>query len=168
VVLRALREAAGATQAGWAARLGVGRTTVQRWETGELPPGPDAEASLLRACADRGLLRTYYQGPLRGVTVGPDLIRDLLAEARLRTARPRAQRRAARSERPGTGNLPTPRTSFIGRARDLVEVQAMLQSPGPSPWSGPAAPARRGWRSRSRIALRARRPRACGWSTCRL
>jgi hypothetical protein len=28
-------------------------------------------------------LRTYYQGPLRGLTVSSELIRDLLAEARL-------------------------------------------------------------------------------------
>ena len=50
VVLRALREAAGATQAGWAARLGFGRSTLQRWERGEAPPSPDAEAALLEVC----------------------------------------------------------------------------------------------------------------------
>jgi DNA-binding transcriptional regulator YiaG len=33
-VLRTLREARAVTQAGWAAQLGVGRRTVQRWEQG--------------------------------------------------------------------------------------------------------------------------------------
>ena len=69
LVLRALREASGASQEGWAAQLGFGRSTVQRWESGNLPPGPDAETALLKLCAERRLLRTFYQGPLRGQTV---------------------------------------------------------------------------------------------------
>jgi len=130
VVLRALREAAGATQAGWAARLGIGRTTLQRWETGELPPGPDAEVSLAKACAERGLFRTYYQGPLRGLTINPELIRDLLADARLHAARPRAERvaRGAEVSEAPARRLPTPRTSFIGREHDLVELRALLET----------------------------------------
>src|SRR5438067_485698 len=36
--LRALREARGVSQEGWAALLGVGRRTIQRWESGEAPP----------------------------------------------------------------------------------------------------------------------------------
>src|SRR5262245_23520729 len=61
-VLRALREARGATQAGWAARLGVSRTTVQRWEAGERAPDPGAEAAILAYCQEAGLLRTFESG----------------------------------------------------------------------------------------------------------
>jgi DNA-binding transcriptional regulator YiaG len=49
-VLRALREAAGVSQEGWAARLGYGRRTIQHWEHGELPPDPDRDGGV-----DRGL-----------------------------------------------------------------------------------------------------------------
>ncbi len=42
---------------------------------------PDAEAPVALTGAERGLLHTYYHGPLRGVTVSPELMRDLLAEA---------------------------------------------------------------------------------------
>jgi len=37
-VLRAMREARGVTQAGWAALLGVSRRTVLRWEAGQRVP----------------------------------------------------------------------------------------------------------------------------------
>jgi hypothetical protein len=116
VVLRALREAA------W---LGFGRSTLQRWESGTLPPGPEAEAALLDLCARRGLFRTfYYQGPLRGLTVSPELLRDLLADARLGTAHEsgRGTEPEAEPERPRHVRLPLPRTSFVGRERDLAEV----------------------------------------------
>src|SRR5215216_23185 len=82
-ILRALREAAGVTQEGWATRLGLGRTTLQRWERGELPPDDRAEASLLQLCRERGLYRRYDAGPLRGTTVTAGWLRDLLAGARL-------------------------------------------------------------------------------------
>ncbi len=138
VVLRALREAAGATQEGWAARLGVGRSTLQRWESGDSPPSPEAEAVLLEVCRDRGLLRTYYQGPLRGVTLSAELIRDLLSEARLAST-PERVRRVRRAEQlpeplpepssgPRSAQPAPPRTSFIGRERELAEVQRLLGS----------------------------------------
>src|SRR5439155_1295308 len=138
VVLRALREASGASQEGWAAQLGFGRSTVQRWESGDLPPGPDAEAALLKLCAERRLLRTFYQGPLRGQTVTEELIRDLLAEARLDTSRERPSRAAARERvsartgiaappMPMRSELSLPRTSFIGRQHELNEVQRQLE-----------------------------------------
>src|SRR5262245_22948017 len=85
VVLRALREARGITRDGWAARLGYGRATVQRWETGAVVPDAAAEAALVRTCHELGLFRTFDHGPLQGVTLTPELVRDLLAEARLAT-----------------------------------------------------------------------------------
>ena len=137
-MLRALREASGASQEGWAAQLGFGRSTVQRWESGDLPPGPDAEAALLKLCAERRLLRTFYQGPLRGQTVTDELIRDLLAEARLDTSRERPSRAAPRERIsahtgtaappvPARSELSLPRTSFIGRQYELNEVQRQLE-----------------------------------------
>src|SRR5437763_11738150 len=82
VVLRGLREARGVTQDGWAALIGVGRATVQRWEHGDAAPGADTAEALLTICREQGLLRTFDLGPLRGVTVTAELVRDLLAEAR--------------------------------------------------------------------------------------
>src|SRR5215207_4192887 len=81
-VIRALREARAVTQEGWAAQLGVGRRTVQRWEQGEAPPDALGEAALLAYCAAKGLFRSYDRGPLPGVTLTPDWLRDLLTEAR--------------------------------------------------------------------------------------
>jgi transcriptional regulator with XRE-family HTH domain len=80
--LRALREARGVTQDGWAALLGVSRTTVQRWEGGARAPDPGAEAALLRYCREAGLFRAFARGPLAGLTLTEADLRDLLAEAR--------------------------------------------------------------------------------------
>jgi DNA-binding XRE family transcriptional regulator len=85
-VLRALREARGVTQDGWATWLGVSRKTVQRWEGGVAVPDPAAEAALVELCHQRGLFRLFDHGPLRGRTLTPELLRDLLAEARLDAA----------------------------------------------------------------------------------
>src|SRR5437879_3474277 len=82
-VLRALREARAVTQEGWAAQLGVGRRTVQRWEDGTAPPDALAETAIRAYCEAKGLFRSYEHGPLAGVTLTPDWLRDLLAEARL-------------------------------------------------------------------------------------
>src|SRR5438093_84510 len=85
-VLRGLREARGVTQDGWAALVGVGRATVQRWERGEAAPSADTAAALVALCREQGLLRTFEHGRLRGITVTADLLRELLAEARAAAA----------------------------------------------------------------------------------
>ncbi|MGH2589060.1 MAG: helix-turn-helix domain-containing protein, partial [Dehalococcoidia bacterium] len=82
-VLRALREARGVTQAGWAARLGMSRATVQRWEAGERAPDPGAEQALLAYCREANLFRRYDHGPFAGLHLTPELLQDLLAGARL-------------------------------------------------------------------------------------
>ena len=79
-VLRALREARGVTLDGWGARLGVSRTTVQRWERGERAPDPGAEAGILAYCREQGLFRPFDRGPLAGRALTADALRDLLAE----------------------------------------------------------------------------------------
>src|SRR5215207_4333789 len=81
--LRALREARGITQDGWAMELGYGRSTVKRWEIGEAVPAADAEAALLALCREKGLLRSFAQGTLAGVCVTSEWLADLLAAARL-------------------------------------------------------------------------------------
>src|SRR5579884_1867477 len=83
-LLRALREVRGITQEGWAARLGVSRKTVQRWESGERAPDPGAEATILAYCREAGLLRSFDRGPLAGLTLTEAGLRDLFAEARWR------------------------------------------------------------------------------------
>src|SRR5437867_3741877 len=82
LVLRALRAAQGATQAGWAAQLAVSRTTVQRWERGEVAPDPEMEGAILAHCGGRGLLRSYDSGPLAGQLVSAAWLAQVLAEAR--------------------------------------------------------------------------------------
>jgi len=82
-VLRALREARGVTQDGWAAILNYSVATVRRWESGVAVPPAEAEAALLQQCQQHGLFRTYEIGPLRGLSLTPELLRSMLAEARL-------------------------------------------------------------------------------------
>jgi non-specific serine/threonine protein kinase len=136
-VLRALREARGVTIDGWGARLGVSRKTVQRWERGERVPDPGAEASILTYCHDAGLFRTYVHGPLAGMNLTPELLQDLLAEARWRVDRGPIE--AAPSGNPIAGvqvtdtphanaqappsNLPIHLTSFVGRQREIAVVR---------------------------------------------
>src|SRR5687768_18021054 len=86
LMLRALREARGVTQDGWAALLGVGRTTVQRWERGEGVPDAHAEAALIAVCRDQGLLRSYDTGGLAGIDVTAAWLTNVLASARLSLA----------------------------------------------------------------------------------
>jgi non-specific serine/threonine protein kinase len=98
-VLRALREAQGVTQAGWAASLGVSETTVRRWERGAAVPTADIEQALHAHCAARGLFRTFDHGPLRGAALTPAVLSDLLAEARLAARVERAPQPMAQPER---------------------------------------------------------------------
>src|SRR5215207_11655362 len=81
-VLRALREARGVTQEGWAAQLCVSRKTVLRWEAGERVPDASAEAAILAYCRERGLFRSYDRGPLAGLTLTAELLQHLITEAR--------------------------------------------------------------------------------------
>jgi DNA-binding transcriptional regulator YiaG/tetratricopeptide (TPR) repeat protein len=81
-ILRALREARGITQSGWAARLGVSTKTVLRWEAGTRVPDTGAESGLIALCGERGLLHTYDRGPLAGLTMSSELLQEMLAEAR--------------------------------------------------------------------------------------
>src|SRR5215211_5098078 len=90
-VLRALREARGVTLDGWGARLGVSRTTVQRWERGERAPDPGAETAILNFCREAGLFRAYDRGPLAGFNLTAEMLQDLFAEARWRTSTPPAE-----------------------------------------------------------------------------
>src|SRR6185437_7496407 len=123
-LLRALREARGVTQDGWAARLGMGRTTVQRWERGETLPDAAGETALLAVCRDEGLFRPFAQGPLTGQMLTPEALRDLLATARL-------------SEH---GLMPAATATEARPARD--EPEPIPQPPAPAP------PADRSWSPR--------------------
>ena len=71
-VLRALREARGVTQDGWASLLGYSGPTVRRWERGSAVPTADAEAAIVETCQARGLFRAYASGPIAGLddTIG--------------------------------------------------------------------------------------------------
>src|SRR5262245_62614529 len=67
-VLRARREARAITRDGWAARLGYGVSTVQRWETGQSVPDAGAEGALVALCGELRLFRAFDRGVLAGVT----------------------------------------------------------------------------------------------------
>jgi predicted ATPase/transcriptional regulator with XRE-family HTH domain len=128
-VLRALRAAAGVTQAGWAARLGYGRRTIQRWERGEGTPDEAAAEALVRLCGDLRLYRSYRQGALAGVIFNADYLRDLLADARLRErARPAPAATEVERTAAPSHNLPAELTSFIGRERELVAIGRQLET----------------------------------------
>src|SRR5450631_1277224 len=101
LILRALREARGVTQQGWAGWLGYSVATVRRWETGGAAPTAEAEVALIAECERRGLFRTYDAGPLRGFTLTPEVLRDALAQARLKAADRTLQQR-------GTEASPSP------------------------------------------------------------
>lgn len=88
--LRALREARGITQDGWAAQLGYGRATIRRWEAGATVPSADAEAAIIELCREKDLFRRFSDGPLAEVEVSPEWIAGLLASARLEHRRPTA------------------------------------------------------------------------------
>src|SRR5215471_12174485 len=113
VVLRALRGASGLTQQGWAAWLGYSVATVRRWENGRAAPTAEAEAALLSHCQQRGLFRTFVQDPLRDCTLTPELLRELLAEARLQGNRPHAGGDDNALQRATTLELPTGTVTFL-------------------------------------------------------
>jgi DNA-binding XRE family transcriptional regulator len=123
-LLRGLRQAAGVTQEGWAAWLGYGRRTVQRWERGETVPDATATAAILELCRERGLFRAYRKGALAGLTVTPVLVRDTLTEAR---------QGGDEGVTPNEGisraahNLPAELTSFIGRELEHIEIDRRLR-----------------------------------------
>lgn len=145
-MLRALRESAGITQEGWAALLGYGRATVQRWESGQAAPGPDAEDALLRVCRDRGLLRSFEQGPLRGSTISAPFLHEVLLEARLSLLPPATRQdteagahepteagapatpgRADLHHGGGRGSTPVPLTRLVGRETVAGEVRGFVR-----------------------------------------
>ena len=129
-VLRGLREARGVTQDGWAALLGVGRATVQRWERGEAAPSADAAEALITLCREQGLLRTFERGRLRGLTVTADLLRELLAETRLgaapaRSTPPPVVPLPARPPAPRS-NLPASLSRLVGRETEIAQLGRLL------------------------------------------
>jgi predicted ATPase len=134
-VLRALREVAGVSQAGWVAllqlaaqeqRLAIAASedTLQRWEAGRSVPDAAAEAAIIAVCRERGLLRGYSSGALAGETVSAAFLHALLADAR-GGGGPSAPVLVALPPAP-RGNLPAALSSFIGRGRELGELERAL------------------------------------------
>ncbi|MGH2603599.1 MAG: ATP-binding protein, partial [Dehalococcoidia bacterium] len=126
-VLLALRAARSVTQDGWAARLGVSRRTVQRWERGEWPPDAGAEAGILAYCEEKSLFRAFQRGPLADLNLTAGSLQTLLAEARMLAGRrnpahtPPVTPDAARSS-----GLPARTSSFVGREQELTALRRAL------------------------------------------
>lgn len=106
-VLRAVREARGVTLDGWAARIGVSRATVQRWERGTRAPDPAAEAAIIDYCRAQGLFRAYNSGPLTGLDLTAELVQSLVADARWRGSGSEAAATATAAAR-GQSDLAAP------------------------------------------------------------
>jgi predicted ATPase/transcriptional regulator with XRE-family HTH domain len=123
-LLRALRLAAGVTQEGWAAQLGYGRRTVQRWEHGTAAPDEAAAGELIALCAAKGLFRTFGRWPLAGSSLDAESLAAALAEARLATAHPAM---VGTSELvPSPGRLPDERDPLIGRTWEVEELARLV------------------------------------------
>jgi predicted ATPase/DNA-binding XRE family transcriptional regulator len=131
LVVRAIREARGITQEGFAAQLGYSRRTVRRWESGEGAPDADAERLLVAYCRDQALIRRLDLGPRGSFDLTPEHLRDLLADARVGGVAAPAPASAtpapATTPAPSTG-LPATLSSFIGRERELAEVSEQIGS----------------------------------------
>jgi predicted ATPase len=140
LVIRALREARGITQGGWATWLGYSRATVARWEQGVSVPDAGAESAIINYCLERGLLRTFDQGLLRNVAVTAEWLSELLAVARLgqraeqlngsgveEQRSPEADSAPTAAPMALPGNLPTPLTTFVGREAEMEEILHLLR-----------------------------------------
>jgi predicted ATPase/transcriptional regulator with XRE-family HTH domain len=158
ILLRSLRELRGVTQQGWAASLGYSVATVRRWEAGEALPTAEAEDSLISLCRERGLFHTYESGPLRGLTLTPELLRSVLAEGRLQLSGRRAPAPAADElavepvvepplDTSRDARLPVPIASFIGREVELDAISRLLEVARLVTLTGP------GGSGKTRIAL---------------
>jgi predicted ATPase/DNA-binding XRE family transcriptional regulator len=127
-ILRALREAAGISQEGWAARLGYGRRTIQHWEHGDSSPDPAATEVLIALCEHVRLFRSYRHGALAGVSLSPDWLRAAATDARLAH---RGEVADSPSDNvvhadPASDCLPEYLTPFIGRARQVSDLKQLL------------------------------------------
>jgi predicted ATPase len=121
------------TQEGWALLLGVSAPTVKRWERGAAVPTAEAERVIVDLCRDRGLFRAYISGSISGLTITPQWLAGLLADARIGSAgqpdtasgQPQA---APQTSGPGTQRawLPVEATDLIGRERELAAVTLLL------------------------------------------
>jgi predicted ATPase/transcriptional regulator with XRE-family HTH domain len=152
-VLRAIREARGVNQSGWATQLGVSLATVGRWESGVTVPNGEIEVAIVDICRARGLFRAFEQGPLQGQILTEELLRDLLARARMShdPASSVTEAPAAVPEAPVVApppvvvpvsqappsNLPVVLTSFIGREGALGELTRLLSTARLVTLSGP-------------------------------
>ncbi len=135
-VLRALREARGVTQEGWATILSYSVATVRRWETGTAVPPAEAEAALIQQCQLHGLFRTYDAGPLRGLSLTAELLRTMLAEARLRAGERGRPSLQPSLRQPSLQPSLQPRAPESGVDLDVKDVS----TPGPTSATRAAAP----------------------------
>jgi predicted ATPase len=125
-VLRALRETAGVTQEGWAAQLGHGRRSIQRWEHAELAPDAAATEALVRLCTQLGLFREHQRGVLAGLRLTPEWLGAVLVDARAAGPSAPAPVRVLTSGALARPVLRVPLTSFVGRQREMAEIRRLL------------------------------------------
>ncbi|MDQ6878584.1 MAG: helix-turn-helix domain-containing protein, partial [Candidatus Dormibacteraeota bacterium] len=145
VVLRALRIASGISQEGWAARLGYGRRTIQRWEHAELAPDAAATDALVGLCADYGLFREHRNGVLSGRTLNAYGLCAMLAEARVDGS---GVQTTAAELAPAKGlQLPAALTTFIGRDQEISALLRLLSTTRLLTLTGP------GGAGKTRLAL---------------
>jgi non-specific serine/threonine protein kinase len=130
--LRALRAARGVTQDGWAATLGVGRTTVQRWERGEAVPDAFAEQRIMVYCREQALFRPGGR-QIPGGPSSAEALQDLLAAARLGAVSITPPAAASASPAGGTSTedllrpgMSVPLSTLIGRDELVAALRRRL------------------------------------------
>lgn len=82
VAVQALRSGSGMSEHAWAATLGVDEAAVHAWERGAAVPDASVEAVLTGWCAADGPSEPPGDQALGGLTLTPELLRDLLNRAR--------------------------------------------------------------------------------------
>jgi transcriptional regulator with XRE-family HTH domain len=150
-LLRQYRIAAGLTQETLAERTGLGVRSIQHLEGGAHLPHRETVGRLIKGLGLTGAERSAFEAasqPTPRERVGSSLP---VGEAHDDRAKPRH-------------NLPAQLTSFVGRERELAEVQRLLGSTRLLTITGAGGPARPGWRCRSRQSCSARIPTGSGSS----
>lgn len=119
-VLRAIREARGVSQAGWAARLGRSRNTVQRWECGRAIPDAETEQAIVDYCRAHAL----FELPLGGYALTSEGLRQLFAAARVSSAAMPEEQQPPEVRAPRTSGLLPSRVRATGSHRSEVRLPA--------------------------------------------
>ena len=106
-ILRGLRQASGRSQEQWGALLGVGRSTIARYESGRSIPDAIVQIELKKTCQRLALLRRYgtNDGILNDLDISGEFLDQLFQNTRSQSKFPRPQAGPPRSYAVGARRL---------------------------------------------------------------